>query len=149
MEALIAAGASAGVTVREIAIRRTRLEDYREAFEAMRRDRVEGLLVVTGVQHAFNGRVIAALSARYGLPLVSSSRFFAEAGGLMSYAVDPTALGRRLAYQVARLLDGATPADLPFEQPTRFEFVLNLRTARALGLTIPPSLLARADEVIE
>ena len=149
MGALAAAAAGAGVTVREIPMGPTRAEDYQDAFQAMRRDGADGLILVAGVQHGFNGRLIAALSARYGLPLVTSHRFFTEVGGLMSYGVDPSELGRRLAYQVARLLDGATPADLPFEQPSTFEFVLNLRAARRLGLTISPTLLAQADEVIE
>jgi len=149
MEALAAAAASAGVTVREIPMSGTRPEDYQDAFQAMRRDGAEGLILVAGVQHGFNGRLIAALSARHGLPLVTSHRFFTEVGGLISYGVDPSELGRRLAYQVARLLDGAKPADLPFEQPSTFVLVLNLKTARRLGLTIPPTLLARADEVIE
>jgi ABC-type uncharacterized transport system substrate-binding protein len=68
--------------------------------------------VVAGIQHGFNGRLIAALSANHGLPLVSASRFFTEAGGLISYAADPAELGRRLAYQASRLLDGAKPRDL-------------------------------------
>ena len=83
------------------------------------------------------------------LPATYQSREFVEAGGLMAYAVHYPDLYFRAASFVDKILKGAKPADLPIEQPTRFEFVLNLKTAKALGLTIPPSLLARADEVIE
>jgi putative tryptophan/tyrosine transport system substrate-binding protein len=80
---------------------------------------------------------------------ISMFRVFAESGGLMSYGPKRPQYDRRLAVYVEKMLKGAKPADLPIEQPTRFELIINLRTAKTLGLTIPPSLLARADQVIE
>jgi putative ABC transport system substrate-binding protein len=92
---------------------------------------------------------IAALALKYRLPTMSEGRDWAEAGCLMSYAPNLHDLYRRAATYVDKILKGAKPADLPIEQPTKFEPIINLKTAKALGLTIPPSVLARADEVIE
>jgi putative ABC transport system substrate-binding protein len=92
---------------------------------------------------------IADLALRYRLPTMSEGRDWAEAGCLMSYAPNPLDLVRRSAVYVDKILRGAKPADLPIEQPTKFEFIINLKTAKALGLTIPPSVLARADEKIQ
>jgi ABC-type uncharacterized transport system substrate-binding protein len=86
---------------------------------------------------------------KHRLPSLFASRDHAEAGGLMSYSSDWSDSLRRIALQVNKILRGAKPADLPIEQPTKFELVINLKTAKALGLTIPPSLLQRADEVIQ
>jgi putative tryptophan/tyrosine transport system substrate-binding protein len=83
------------------------------------------------------------------LPSMSVARWFAEAGGLMSYGLSYDAQFRRAAHYVDKILRGAKPADLPVEQPTRFEFVINLKTAKAIGLTIPQSVLGRADQIIE
>jgi putative ABC transport system substrate-binding protein len=83
------------------------------------------------------------------LPAIYGWRQYVEAGGLMAYAPDPVELGRRLANDVHQILDGAKPGDIPIYQPTKFEFLINLKTAKALSLNIPPRLLATADEVIE
>jgi putative ABC transport system substrate-binding protein len=92
---------------------------------------------------------IIALSARYRLPAVYPFRFFATSGGLLSYGVDVRDLYRRAASYVDRIFRGASPAELPVQQPTKFELVINLKTAKTLGLEVPPMLLAFADEVIE
>jgi putative ABC transport system substrate-binding protein len=92
---------------------------------------------------------ITSLAARYRLPAVYPYRFFAELGGLLSYGVDLNDNYRRAASYVDRILKGENPANLPVQAPTRFELVINLKTAKALGLTVPDSVLARADEVIE
>jgi len=92
---------------------------------------------------------IADLALKHRLPTVVGGREYAEAGGLFSYAVSYPELFRRAALYVDKILKGAKPADLPVEQPRTFELVVNLKTAKALGLTIPPSLLLRADQVIE
>jgi len=118
-------------------------------FAAMVRDRVDAV-VVHPSQLTYTHRTrIANLAARRRLPSMGGVRWLPEVGGLMSYSGSDSDRLRRTAYYVDRILRGANPADLPIEQPTRFELVINLKTAKALGLTIPPSLLARADQVIE
>jgi putative ABC transport system substrate-binding protein len=109
--------------------------------------RVEGL-VVDLVLDEFR-RQIADLAMRHRLPTISGPREFAKAGALMAYGPDYPALFRRAAIYADRILKGAKPADLPVEQPTTFELIINMKTAKALGLTIPQSLLVRADEIIQ
>ena len=107
------------------------------------------LVVADDAEFTARRAQIAELALRNRLPTVSGLREMVEAGGLMAYGASFGELYRRAASQVRKILQGVNPANLPVEQPTKFEFVLNMRTAKALGLTIPPTLLARADEVIE
>jgi putative tryptophan/tyrosine transport system substrate-binding protein len=108
-----------------------------------------GLVVMTDTFTSVHRVEITALAARYRLPAVYPFRFFTELGGLLSYGVDLPDNFRRAAAYADRILKGEKPADLPVQAPTKFELVINLKTAQTLGLDIPPTLLARADEVIE
>jgi putative tryptophan/tyrosine transport system substrate-binding protein len=119
------------------------------AFDTLRRERVEALLVSSDVTFYSRRRQIAELAATTRLPAIYGYRQHVEEGGLMSYGPDIPDQYRRAAIYVDKILKGAQPADLPVEQATKFELMINLKTATALGLTVPPSLLARADEVIE
>jgi putative ABC transport system substrate-binding protein len=127
----------------------TRAEDVDGIFQAIAESGMNGLVVLgSNIVYRYRGKIVS-LAARYRLPTAYALRPLVEAGGLMSYGPDPTEHWRLAAIYVDRLLKGATPADLPMQQPTRMIFAVNLKTARALGLTIPQSLLLRADEVIE
>jgi putative ABC transport system substrate-binding protein len=125
-------------------------EDVERAFTAAKAEKVDGLFVVHNrATFAPLIRKIGAAALSHGLPAAASERDYAEAGFLLTYTADEADLKRRAAFYVDRILRGAKPSDLPVEQPTKFELVVNERIAKALGLTIPPTLLARADEVIE
>ena len=119
------------------------------AFAAMAKGRAEALLVVPDSMLALHGARLADLAARNRLPSMHGFREAVEAGGLISYGPSIVAVFRRAAFFVDKILKGAKPGDLPVEQPSKFDLVINLKTAKALGLTIPPSLLQRADQVIE
>ncbi len=123
--------------------------DFTTALAAAKRDKAEAILLIESPRAVANRTVIATLGLKHRLPIMSQFSRIVEAGGLVSYGPDLSDLFRRAAAYVDKILRGARPADLPIEQPTKFELVINLKTARALGLTIPPSLLARADQVIE
>jgi len=122
--------------------------DVDRAFADMKTARVEALAVSEAGELLLENRRIAALATIHRLPAIGARRL-AELGGLMAYGADLVDIYRRAATYVDKILRGAKPADLPVEQPTKFELVMNLKTAKALGLTIPPSLLLRADEVIQ
>jgi putative ABC transport system substrate-binding protein len=125
------------------------VSDFAGAFQAASRARAEALAVVDDTAITRHRGQILALAAHHSLPVVSIYKDFAEAGGLIAYGPNLPALYRRAAHYVDRILKGTKPSDLPIEEPTKFELVINLKTAKALGLTIPPSLLLRADQVIE
>jgi putative ABC transport system substrate-binding protein len=144
----------AKVAARTLGVRLQTLEargpdDFERAFTAIIRERAEALLVLEDGMFFLHQTRITDLAAKRHLPAVSGLREFTHAGGLESYAPSLRDNFRRAAYFVDRILKGAKPADLPVEQPTKFDLVINLKTAKVLGLTIPPSVLARADEVIE
>jgi putative ABC transport system substrate-binding protein len=124
-------------------------EDLAGAFTAMQRERAQALIVEVGPLTSDHRRRIVELAAQYRLPAMYEVRGFVESGGLMSYGPSIVEMYRRTAVYVAKILKGAKPADLPVEQPEKFELVINLKTAKALGLTIPQSVLGRADEVIQ
>jgi putative ABC transport system substrate-binding protein len=124
-------------------------DEFDGAFAAIAKERVGALLVLADGLFSLHRTRLVALEARNRLPSMYGNRVYAEAGGLMSYGPYFPDLWQRAASYVDKILRGAKPSDLPVEQPNKFELVINLKTAKALGLTVPPSLLARADELIE
>jgi putative ABC transport system substrate-binding protein len=125
------------------------VDDFEKVFAALNKQRPDGLYALTSGVMRPNRKRIAGFALKSRLPSVSSSEEFVDAGGLMSYAADDADSYRRVAYYVDKILKGAKPADLPVEQPTKFELVINLKTAKQIGVTIPQSLLYRADKVIK
>ena len=136
-----------GLKVQQLEI--SRIEEFDDTFSALLKDSPDALsispLLISNLGMA--GR-IAELSIKHRLPTISDSKEFADAGGLLSYGSNRLELWRRSAWYVDKILRGAHPGDLPIEQPTKFELVINLKTAKQIGLTIPPNVLARADRVI-
>jgi len=141
------AGRALGVQLQFVEVRGP--ADFDRAFSDMTKRRAGALTVFPGAMLFGERKQLTELAAKNRLATVYPWREYVDAGGLMSYGPDLADSYRRAAGYVAKILKGAKPADLPVEQPTKFELVINLKTAKALGLTIPPSLLARADQVIE
>jgi putative tryptophan/tyrosine transport system substrate-binding protein len=123
--------------------------DVDRVFDALAREPNGGLMVLPDISMTNYRKAIIALAAHHRLPAVYPYRYFAASGGLMSYGIDGTDIFRRAAGYVDRILKGTSPGELPIQAPTKYELVINLKTAKALGLEVPPTLLARADEVIE
>jgi putative ABC transport system substrate-binding protein len=123
--------------------------DFKRAVSEMKQARVNGLVVSPGVIFVQNHKLVVDFAAQQRLPTIYGRSDFVDAGGLASYGTSFPDLYRRAAVYVDKILKGAKPADLPVAQPTKFEFVINLKTAKALNLTIPQSVLFRADRVIK
>jgi putative ABC transport system substrate-binding protein len=138
---------SMGISVQALGVREP--EDFSQAFAAMERDLPDAILMVSDSLTMLNRKRIFEFAAEHRLPAIYEFDFVVREGGLMSYAPDLNETCARVASLVDRVLKGAIPADLPFEEPTRFKFAFNLKTAKALGLTVAPTFLALADEVIE
>jgi putative ABC transport system substrate-binding protein len=124
-------------------------DDFEKVFAVQSNERPDGLYVIGGALMRSNEKRIVGLALKSRLPSVHNDREAVEAGGLMSYSADLADRYRRVAYFIDRILKGAKPADLPVEQPTKFELVINLKTAKQIGLTIPPEVLARASKLIK
>jgi putative ABC transport system substrate-binding protein len=124
-------------------------DEIERVIEAFAREPNGGLIVIPSPVTQVHRELIIALAARHRLPAAYTQRYYVTSGGLVSYGIDPADQARQAAGYVDRILKGEKPGDLPIQQPTKFELVINLKTAKALGLDIPTSLLARADEVIE
>jgi putative ABC transport system substrate-binding protein len=146
MRALEGLTPALGITLRRVDVRRP--DEFEGAFARMASEDVDAVVVSSGPLTNSHAKQLVQLTAQTRLPAIYGRREFVEAGGLMSYAVDSLDQYRRAATHVDKILKGAPPADLPVEQPTTFELVINLKTAEALGLTIPPTLLFQANEVI-
>jgi ABC-type uncharacterized transport system substrate-binding protein len=146
-EASAAVAKQLGVTVQSLGVREP--DDFADAFAAMERNKPDGLLMVADSLTFLNRKRVFEFAAAHRLPAIYETDAFSRDGGLISYGPDRSEMAERGASLIARILHGASPAELPFEQPTRFRLVINLKTAKTLGLSIPATLLARADEVIE
>ena len=147
LEELEAAAPTLGVELLRLEVRAP--EDFEGALRTATRQRVGALFVAGDPLVTNRPRMVADLALKYRLPTMTDFKELPAAGGLLSFGPDLVDSYRRAATHVDKILKGANPADLPMEQPTKFELVINLKTAKALGLTIPPSLLARADQLIE
>ena len=141
------AGAALKLQLQTLGVRAA--SEYAAAFVAISRNRADAVLILATPMYLAGASRLAQLAIEHKLPSIVTTREYAEAGCLLSYGPDRVDMFRRGAIYVDKILKGAKPADLPVEQPTKFELVINLKTAKALGITIPPALLARADEVIE
>jgi putative ABC transport system substrate-binding protein len=146
-EVLPVAARALGLTIRSWEVRA--VDGFDTVFAALNKDRPDGLFVTGGSLMAANRKRIASFALKSRLPSLFTDKEAVDAGGLMSYGADQGDSYRRAATYVDKILKGAKPADLPVEQPTKFELVINLKTAKQIGLTIPPAVLARADKVIK
>ena len=146
-EVLPVAARALGLTIQPWEVRDA--DDFEKVFAALSKQRPDGLYVPGGPLMSANQKRIVGFALKSRLPSMYVSREAVEAGGLMSYGADLADSYRRVAYFVDRILKGAKPADLPVEQPTKFELVINLKTAKQIGLTIPPEVLARANRLIK
>ena len=146
-EVLPGAARALGLTIQPWEVRAA--DGLEKVFAALSKERPDGLYVVGGPLMSNNRKRIADFSLKSRLPSMYSNKEAVEAGGFMSYGADQADSYRRVAYFVDRILKGAKPADLPVEQPTKFELVINLKTATQIGLTIPPEVLARATKLIK
>jgi ABC-type uncharacterized transport system substrate-binding protein len=147
MQTLEAAARQLRVPLEPVEVRR--VSEYETAFERLRGQRADALIVFENFLNNAHSQRIADLALANGLPTIFELALFVAAGGLMAYGPTPDEWLSVIALQAVKALRGAKPADIPVQQPTRFELVINLKTAKALSLTIPASLLARADQVIE
>jgi putative ABC transport system substrate-binding protein len=136
-----------GITVQPLGVREP--DDFAQAFTAMEKDSPDAILMVTDSLTMLNRKRVFEFAAAHRLPATYEFDYLVREGGLMSYAPDLDESFGRVAALADRIFKGATPAQLPFEQPTRFKFALNLKTAKAIGIEVPPTFLSRADEVIE
>jgi putative tryptophan/tyrosine transport system substrate-binding protein len=141
------AGRTLGIEVQSLEVRAP--DDFDNAFEAARKQRPDAMITIEDPLTVTYRKRIADFATEQQLPSLSGVREFVAAGGLISYGANLADLARRAAGYVDKILKGAKPADLPVQQPTKFDLVINLTTAKGLGLEVPPSLLARADEVFE
>jgi ABC-type uncharacterized transport system substrate-binding protein len=141
------ASRSLGVRLQRVEIRRS--EDLEKAFANMTEQHAEALITVASTMLGAHRTRVVELARKHRLPAMFHNRLFVEAGGLLSYAPNSPDIYQKIVVYVDRILKGAKPADLPIEQPTKYELVINLKTAKALGLTIPQSVLLRADQVIQ
>jgi putative ABC transport system substrate-binding protein len=123
--------------------------EYRRVFAALSQDGAEGIMVLDEAENIANLKLVVDLAEETRLPAIYPLKMFVEAGGLMSYGTDASVYGYNVADIVGQILKGAKPSDIPIRQPTKFELAINLKTAKALGLTVPATLLVAADEVIE
>jgi putative ABC transport system substrate-binding protein len=147
LKAVQAAGPSLGMKVLPVPVRSA--TEYESAFSAIARERADGVLVLSTPLFIAGAKPLAELALKHRLPSLFGPRHHVEAGGLMSYSPERTDLYRRSAFFVDRILKGANPADLPVQQPTKFDLSINLNTAKAIGVKIPEAFLLRADKVIE